>query len=104
MVGHTFLYNPAVIALKDLVQSGEIGEVYYVNTTRVNLGLYQPDIDVIWDLAPHDISILLYVLGMTPISASARGGMFAKAGKHDVAYVTLYFPTGVMSELASELA
>ena len=98
MVGHTFLYNPAVIALKGLVDSGEIGEVYYVNTTRVNLGLYQADIDVVWDLAPHDVSILLYVLGAAPVSASARGGVFARCGKHDVAYITLYFPDGVMAD------
>jgi predicted dehydrogenase len=98
MAGHTFVYNPAVVALKEIIESGEIGEVYYLNTTRVNLGLYQADVDVIWDLAPHDISIMLYVLGMEPVSASARGGMFAKAGKHDVAYITLYFPNGVMAD------
>jgi len=98
MVGHTFLYNPAVRALREIIHSGEIGEVYYVNTTRVNLGLYQSDVDVVWDLAPHDISILLYLLDLMPTSVSARGGMFAKAGKHDVAYITLYFPNGVMSD------
>jgi predicted dehydrogenase len=99
MVGHTFLYNPAVNALKDIINSGEIGEVYYINGTRVNLGLYHPDINVIWDLAPHDVSILIYLLGSLPEYTSARGGMFVKAGQHDVAYITLYYPDGLLADL-----
>lgn len=99
MVGHTFEYNPAVVALKEIIHSGEIGQVYYINCTRVNLGLYQPDIDVVWDLAPHDISILLYILGAAPLSVSARGGAFVQRAKHDVAYLTLHFPEGVMADL-----
>jgi predicted dehydrogenase len=99
MAGHTFIYNPAVIALKEIIDSGEIGHVYYINGTRVNLGLYQPDVNVLWDLAPHDISVLQYVLGMTPEAASARGGMYVKPGVFDVAYLTLYFPNGVMADL-----
>ncbi|HEX7973446.1 MAG TPA: Gfo/Idh/MocA family oxidoreductase [Anaerolineales bacterium] len=99
MVGHTFLYNPAVMALREIIASGEIGRVYYVSSTRVNLGLYQPDTNVVWDLAPHDISILMYILGMDPIEASARGGMFVKPGVHDVAYLTLNFPGGVFADL-----
>jgi predicted dehydrogenase len=99
MVGHTFLYNPAVMALKAIIDSGEIGRIYYVNGTRVNLGLYQPDINVVWDLAPHDVSILLYLLGMAPASTSARGGAYVKPGVHDVAYLTLNFPNGVMADL-----
>ena len=99
MAGHTFLYNPAVIALKEIIQSGEIGDIYYINGTRVNLGLYQPDVNVIWDLAPHDISILLDILGVRPIAASARGGMFVKPGVYDVAYLTIQFPGCVMADL-----
>lgn len=99
MAGHTFLYNPAVEALKEIIASGEIGEVYYVNATRVNLGLYQPDVDVVWDLAPHDVSILMYILGQDPMTASARGGMFVKPGVHDVAYLSLYFSQGVMADI-----
>jgi predicted dehydrogenase len=86
------------LAIKELIESGELGDVYYINTTRVNLGLYQTDVNVIWDLASHDISLMLYILGEAPISASARGGKFAKTGKHDVAYLTLYFPDGVMAD------
>jgi predicted dehydrogenase len=99
MVGHTFVYNPAVVALKDIIGRGEIGQVYYFNCTRVNLGLYQPDINVVWDLAPHDVSILLFVLGKEPMSVSARGSTYIKPGVHDVAYLTLYFPDGVLADL-----
>jgi len=101
MVGHTFEYNPAVEAVKKIVASGELGEVYYVNCTRVNLGLFQPDINVVWDLAPHDVSILLFVLGSEPETVSARGSAYVqrKAGIHDVAYLTLYFPNGVMADV-----
>jgi predicted dehydrogenase len=99
MIGHTFVYNPAVMALKEIIASGEIGRVYYINCTRVNLGLYQPDINVLWDLAPHDVSILNYILGVNPISASARGGMYVEEGKYDVAYLTLHYPDRVMVDL-----
>jgi predicted dehydrogenase len=99
MTGHTFLYNPAVVALREIIQSGEIGHIYYVNSTRVNLGLYQPDVNVVWDLAPHDISILLYIMGVDPKQVSAHGGMHVKPGVHDVAYLSLYFPNSVMAEL-----
>ncbi len=99
MTGHTFVYNPAVIALKEIIASGEIGRVYYINGTRVNLGLYQPDVNVIWDLAPHDISILLYILGVEPVAASARGGTYVKPGVYDVAYLTVHFPDGVLADL-----
>ncbi|MBI4319139.1 MAG: Gfo/Idh/MocA family oxidoreductase [Chloroflexi bacterium] len=99
MVGHTFEYNPAVETLKALVQSAEIGDVYYVNTSRLNLGIFQKDINVLWDLAPHDISILLYVLGMEPVSVSARGSSFVQPGIHDVAYLTLNFPKSVLAHV-----
>ncbi len=99
MVGHTFEYNPAVELLRDLVQSGEIGDVYYVNASRLNLGIFQKDINVVWDLAPHDISILLYVLGRQPMSVSARGSHFVQPGIHDVAYLTLHFPDHIFAHV-----
>lgn len=101
MVGHTFVYNPAVIAVKNVIASGQLGDVYYINGTRVNLGLYQKDINVVWDLAPHDVSILVYALGMLPREASARGGTYVQPGRglHDVAYITLYFPNGVLADI-----
>src|SRR5712692_1410145 len=76
MVGHTFEYNPAVNELRKLIQSGDLGKIYCIEAERVNLGLFRSDINVIWDLAPHDISILLYVLGKKPeqimVQAHAR--------------------------------
>jgi predicted dehydrogenase len=99
MTGHTFLYNPAVNAIKEIIKSGELGRIYYINCTRVNLGLYQPDVNVVWDLAPHDVSILMYILDADPIVASARGGMYVKPGVHDVAYVTLYFPHEILADM-----
>ncbi|MCL4488747.1 MAG: Gfo/Idh/MocA family oxidoreductase [Chloroflexi bacterium] len=101
MVGHTFLYNPAVVAMKAIIASGTLGRIYYVNGMRVNLGLFQPDINVAWDLAPHDVSILLFVLGMSPLSASARGGVCVqqRKGLHDVAYLSFFFPNDVMADI-----
>ena len=72
MVGHTFEYNPAVRKLRELVQNEELGEVYYIDSARLNLGLYQNDVNVILDLAPHDISIINHVLGRKPVAAANR--------------------------------
>jgi predicted dehydrogenase len=99
MVGHTFEYNPAVMALKDIIASGQLGQIYYINATRVNLGIFQRDINVVWDLAPHDISILLYILGTFPHSVSARGEAYVQPGIHDVAYVSVYFPDKIMADI-----
>jgi predicted dehydrogenase len=92
MVGHTFEYNSAVVALKKYIESGELGEIYYLDAARLNLGLFQRDSNVLWDLAPHDISILLYLLGQTPISVSAQGMPCVFDGIFDVAYMNLIFP------------
>src|SRR6184192_4112023 len=86
MVGHTFIYNPAVQELRRLVKDGELGRIYYVDAARLNLGLFQRRANVIWDLAPHDVSILMYVLGATPIAVSARGSTCVQDDVHDVAY------------------
>ncbi|TET50588.1 MAG: Gfo/Idh/MocA family oxidoreductase [Anaerolineales bacterium] len=101
MVGHTFEYNAAVETMKKIIGSGELGRIYYINATRVNLGLFQPDINVVWDLAPHDVSILLFALGLDPDEVSARGGICVQREKgiHDVAYLTLYFPNGVLADV-----
>ncbi len=99
MVGHTFEYNAAIRTLRDLVMSGELGDIYYVDAARLNLGLFQPDINVLWDLAPHDISILLYVLGLTPVAVSARGSASVRPGIHDVAYVEVRFPNNILAHL-----
>jgi len=101
MVGHTFQYNPAVTIVRDLIQHGELGNVYYISATRVNLGLFQPDINVMWDLAPHDISILLHILGVDPVEVSAQGEVYVQKERriHDVAYLTLRFPNNVLANL-----
>lgn len=92
MVGHIFVFNPAVRALKRMIDSEEIGRVYYVDMVRVSLGMFQHDLNVIWDLAPHDISILLYLFGCDPIAVSAYGASCLQYGVEDVAYIRLVLP------------
>lgn len=99
MVGHTFEYNPAVEMLRQIVAEGEIGRVYYTYSARTNLGLFQKDINVMWDLAPHDLSILMFVLGMEPASVSAIGEAYVQPGVHDVARLALYFPNQVQAHV-----
>src|ERR1051326_1272136 len=99
MVGHTFLYNPAVEQLHSLVQSGALGRVYYADATRANLGLLQRDINVIWDLAPHDLSILNYILGSLPLRVSAHGGAYVQSRVQDVAHLTLQYPEDILAYL-----
>lgn len=99
MTGHTFMYNPAVEELRQLVQSGALGEIYYVDATRANLGLVQPDVNVIWDLAPHDLSILNYVFGVCPARVSAHGAAYMQPGIEDVAYLTLEYSTGMLAHV-----
>lgn len=99
MVGHTFEYNVAVHTLKSLIDSGELGQIYYVDSARLNLGLFQRDLNVLWDLAPHDISILLYILGTTPLSVSAHGMPFVNAGIQDVVYMNMVFPDNVLAHI-----
>jgi predicted dehydrogenase len=99
MVGHTFVYHPAVHVLRQLVQSGELGNVYYANAQRLNLGIFQRDINVIWDLAPHDISILMYAFDADPIAVSARGSAHVRRSVEDVAYLDIVFPGGVSAAI-----
>jgi predicted dehydrogenase len=95
MVGHIFEYNTAIHALKKYIDSGELGTIYYIDTARLSLGLFQPNSNVMWDLAPHDISILLYLLGKRPVSVSAHGMACVFNGISDVAYLNLNFPDNV---------
>lgn len=99
MVGHTFEYNAAVREIKRMVDSGELGEIYYVDAVRVNLGLFQTNSNVLWDLAPHDVSILRYILGMDPIAVRASGADCIMEGKHDLAYIYLQFPNNVVAHM-----
>jgi predicted dehydrogenase len=89
MVGHTFEFNAAVRELKRRLERGELGNVYYIHSARLNLGLYRSDVNVVWDLAPHDIAILNYLLGSVPTTVTAWGSTNAWAGVEDLAYVRL---------------
>ena len=91
MVGHTFEYNPAVRKLRELVSGGELGDLYYLDSARLNLGLYQDDVNVIWDLAPHDVSIINYVLGRRPVAVQAWAARHAHRRFEDVAYLRLFY-------------
>lgn len=90
MAGHTFLYNAAVWHLRDLIRSGELGRIYYLDAARLNLGLYQPDLSVLWDLGPHDVSIATYLLGGQPDSVEAWGSTHAH-NLEDVVYLRLLY-------------
>lgn len=99
MVGHTFLYNSAVRWLRDHVQRGDLGEVLYVHAQRLNLGRLRQDVNVLWNLAPHDVSILLYVLDEQPVAVRAQGHGYVRDDVEDVAFLTLEFPGGCLGHL-----
>jgi predicted dehydrogenase len=99
MCGHTFLYSPAVRTVKRLIDDGELGEIYFVSSSRVNLGLHQRDASVVWDLAPHDFSILLYWLGERPEWVSAIGRASVVPHVTDIAFIDLSFPSGVLAHV-----
>jgi predicted dehydrogenase len=94
MTGHTFVYSPPVVKIKELIESGELGNLHYISFSRVNLGLYQKDVDVVWDLAVHDISILLYWLDQFPVHAFSFGRSCVQRAKYDVAFLWFQFPGG----------
>lgn len=91
MVGHTFEYSASVAKLRDIVNAGELGEIFYISSTRTNLGLIQRDINVVWDLAPHDISIILAILGRAPESVNCQGRSHYNPGIEDVAMLSMNF-------------
>ena len=98
MVDHTFLFTGAVRKIKQLLQEGALGKLYYYDSMRVNLGLFQHDINVIWDLAPHDLSIMDYLIGERPEEIVATGQSHLN-GHEDVAFITLYFPNEVIAHI-----
>jgi len=101
MVGHTFIYSPQVRKIKEIISSGELGEINYVSARRLNLGLFQKDINVAWDLAPHDISIILYVLGEMPLSVNCQGKAHVTPDIEDVTSMTLNFSNGGFATIQS---
>ena len=99
MVSHTFLYNQAVRNLKVLLDEGEVGQVYYLKATRTHLGLIRSDVNAVWDLAPHDISIFNYLLNEQPENVQATGARFLEGQMEDVAFINLTYPSGVVASI-----
>jgi protoporphyrinogen oxidase/predicted dehydrogenase len=99
MPGHTFLYSPSVTAIKRLIDANELGEIYFVSSSRVNLGLHQPDVSVVWDLGPHDFSILRYWLGDLPAEVSAVSRSCLLPDVPDVAFINLRYPSGTVANV-----
>jgi predicted dehydrogenase len=99
MCGHTFVYSPPVRAIKGLLDAKELGEIFFVSSSRVNLGLHQPDVSVIWDLGPHDFSILLHWLGEMPRAVRAVGRDSIVPGIPDVAFVNLTYESGIVANV-----
>src|SRR5256884_7799129 len=99
MVGHTFEYSPAVNELRKLIQNGELGRIYCIEAERVNLGLFRNDINVIWDLAPHDVSILLYLLGKKPQQVKVQAHAHLQPHIHDTAHLDLVFAGGMSAHI-----
>src|SRR5439155_6512852 len=97
MVGHTFVYNPAVETVRGLLRHGVLGEVFYVDSQRVNLGIHQFDFNVLWDLGPHDVSIILYWLGEEPIWVQCVGQAYVQPNIEDVVFLTMGFPSGAIA-------
>jgi predicted dehydrogenase len=99
MVDHTFVYSSAVQKIAEIIRSGELGEIYYYDSTRVNLGLFQRDVNVIWDLAVHDLSILDYVMPERPVAVSANGAGHIRGSQENMAHLTLFYPGGAVAHL-----
>ena len=97
MVDHTFLFTPAVQKIRELIKKDEIGDLYYFDSVRINLGLFQHDVNVIWDLAVHDLAIMEYVLGASPKMISATGAAHVKGRPEDVAHLTCFFENNLMA-------
>ncbi len=99
MPGHTFLYSPPVNLIRSLIESGDLGDIYFVSTSRVNLGMHQSDVSVAWDLGPHDFSILRYWLNETPTHVTALSRACVVPGTPDVAFINLEFPSGTIAHV-----
>jgi predicted dehydrogenase len=97
MVDHTFIYTSAVRKIRELIDGGELGDILYFDSVRVNLGLFQKDINVIWDLAPHDLSIMDFLLRCNPLAITAVGASHAGNNLANIAYLTLTFPNNLLA-------
>lgn len=96
MVGHTFKFNPAVLKLRELIKSGSLGKIFYIYSRRTNLGPLRKDVNAVWDLAPHDISIVNFILGKNPLSVSAQGAKYLPRNLEDIAFISLNYPNKIL--------
>ncbi len=101
MVGHTFIFTLAVRKIKEIIDSGELGDIYYINSQRLNLGLFQKDINVAWDLAPHDISIIQYIFNQRPVSVNCQGKANVNKNIEDITNMTINFDNGGFATIQS---
>jgi len=101
MLGHTFIYSPPVRKVKEIIDCGDVGDIQYISSRRLNLGLFQSDINVAWDLAPHDISIILHILGQVPVSVNCQGKAHFNSEIEDVTNMTLNFANGGFATIQS---
>lgn len=99
MVGHLMVYHPAIVRLRELLRSGVLGQLHYVHSSRVNLGRIRRDESALWSFGPHDLSMMDYVLGLTPVSVTARGHSALQTGIEDVVFVTLRYETGAIAHI-----
>lgn len=99
MVDHTFVYTSAVRKMKEIVKKGELGKIYYFDSVRINLGLFRSDVNVLWDLAPHDFSIMDFLLEETPISVQASGSSHINTGFENIVYVTIHFKNSLIGHI-----
>jgi predicted dehydrogenase len=99
MVDHTFVYTGAVRKIKEIADSGKLGDILYYDSTRINLGLFQRDVDVIWDLAVHDLAIMDYILPSTPCAVAATGINHVFGGTENLAYITMFFAENVIAHV-----
>ena len=99
MVAHTFLFNPGVVQIKKYITDGVLGDIYYAKARRTHLGLIREDVNAVWDLAPHDISMFLYIMGQMPVSVQAVGRRVLRADREDAAFINLAFPDGVIAHV-----
>ncbi len=99
MVGHMLVYHPVVRRIKEILEAGELGDIYYMYAQRVNLGRLRADENALWSFGPHDLSVILYLLGQIPVSVSARGRAYLQEGIEDVVFVNLAFAQGTMANI-----
>ena len=99
MAGHTFLFNSAVNYVKAMIDSGDLGDIHYIYSRRLNLGIVRSDVNVLWNLAPHDVSIIQYWLDAEPETVSAVGGIYLQPSLEDVVFSTLRFREGQLANI-----